>query len=143
MVGQYMDDQERALRARIRGASVRRIGDEIVIGMQDDTLFEDDSLSERGRRSLIKLSEVLRRYDRSRVAVNGYSDTAGTPQHGIAVSQRKADAVAAALSWDGVDASRIAAQGLGAQHLRVMTGLNRSESRNRRVEVRIAATPQS
>ncbi len=47
------------------------------------------------------------------VLVKGYTDSAGNPTADVALSQRRAQHVADALSADGVDPSRITRQGRG------------------------------
>ena len=50
-------------------------------------------------------------------------------------------AIADALAHEGVPAGRIAAQGMGESHLRVMTGDGKKEPRNRRIEILIRPIP--
>lgn len=143
-VSAYMDGQENELRARMRGTGVivARRGDDIVLVMPDSALFETGTdLSSGGAGLLQTLALTVRHYDRTALAVNGYSDTTGAPDKNLDVSQRRARSVAAALAEDGVAAARIGAQGYGEANPRVKTGENVSEPRNRRVEIKISAMP--
>jgi outer membrane protein OmpA-like peptidoglycan-associated protein len=145
MVGSYMDAQERDFRVHLRGEGVRvaRIGDDLVLQLQDNTLFEGNDLSGGGRDVLERTAELLRHYDHSAVAVGGYTDTSGSPDQNVAVSQKRARMVADALVSDGVAGPRVGAQGYGATHLKIVTGPNVSEPRNRRIEIRVVARPQA
>jgi len=67
--------------------------------------------------------------------VSGYTDTSGTPQYNMGLSERRAKAVAAQLVQDGVQASEIEIHGFGATHLLVPTGPGVREPQNRRVEI--------
>jgi OmpA-OmpF porin, OOP family len=71
----------------------------------------------------------------TRIEVNGYTDTSGTPQYNQGLSIRRADAVAAELVKDGVPKNVIAIQGFGETHLLVPTGPGVREPQNRRVEI--------
>jgi opacity protein-like surface antigen len=71
----------------------------------------------------------------TRIEVNGYTDTSGTPQYNQGLSVRRAQAVAAELVKDGVPQGAIAIQGFGETHLLVPTGPGVREPQNRRVEI--------
>ena len=71
----------------------------------------------------------------TRIQVNGYTDTSGTPQYNQGLSIRRAQAVAAELVKDGVPQGAIAIQGFGETHLLVPTGPGVREPQNRRVEI--------
>jgi OOP family OmpA-OmpF porin len=69
------------------------------------------------------------------IAVNGYTDTSGTPVYNQGLSVRRAKAVAAQLVTDGVPESEITAQGFGDTDLLVPTGPGVREPQNRRVQI--------
>ena len=69
------------------------------------------------------------------IAVNGYTDTSGSPVYNQGLSVRRAKAVAAQLITDGVPASEITAQGFGDTDLLVPTGPGVREPQNRRVQI--------
>jgi outer membrane protein OmpA-like peptidoglycan-associated protein len=141
-VGRYMDGMEKDLRHYLHGLPVARPGDMLSLNLASDALFEKGgTLSEDGRDILKSLSAALRHYDRTLVQVNGYTDTRGTPDQNLKTSQKRADAVAAALRADGVDGRRLTATGYGRTHLKIVTGDGKSEPRNRRVEIRILPHP--
>lgn len=141
-VGSYMDDQERDLREHLRGlpVAVARPGDQIVLSIRDDLLFVDDSneFTARGREALATVAVIARHYDHTSIAVSGYTDTRDSPKQSIALSQQHARAVGKELMAQGVSVKRLTAQGYGATRLRVKTGENVSEPKNRRIEIRIA-----
>jgi len=145
MVGSYMDAQERDFRVHLKGEGVRvaRIGDDLVLQFEDRILFDGNDLSGDGRDVLERTAELLRHYDHSAVAVAGYTDTSGSPDQNMTVSQKRARTVADALVSDGVAGPRVGAQGYGATHLKIVTGPNVNEPRNRRIEIRVIARPQA
>jgi outer membrane protein OmpA-like peptidoglycan-associated protein len=71
----------------------------------------------------------------TRLEVNGYTDTSGTPTYNQGLSVRRAQAVAAELVKDGVPKSAITIQGFGETHPLVPTGSGVREPQNRRVEI--------
>jgi len=69
------------------------------------------------------------------IAVNGYTDTSGTPVYNQGLSVRGAKADEAQLVADDVPASEITAQGFGDTDLLVPTGPGVREPQNRRVQI--------
>jgi outer membrane protein OmpA-like peptidoglycan-associated protein len=141
-VGRYMDGMESDLRRIFKGTPVARPGDALSLNLRDDTLFEKGGgFSDDGRDLLGALAAALRHYDHTLVQVNGYTDTRGTPERSLALSQKRADAVAGQLRAGGVAGARITATGYGQTHLKIATGDGKSEPRNRRIEIRILPHP--
>ena len=58
----------------------------------------------------------------TRIEVNGYTDTSGTPEYNQRLSIRRAESVAAELVKDGVPDNAISIQGFGDTQLLVPTG---------------------
>ena len=71
----------------------------------------------------------------TRIEVNGYTDTSGTPRYNQGLSLRRARTVAAELVRDGVPQSAINVQGLGETNPLVPTADGVREPQNRRVEI--------
>ncbi|HTQ15447.1 MAG TPA: OmpA family protein [Rhizomicrobium sp.] len=143
-VSAYMDGQENALRARLRGEGVivARRGDGITLVIFDAMLFgRDDALSGNGADLLRALALILRRFDHTALQIAGYTDTTGTPAQNAEVSTRRARAVATALAADGIAPARLSAQGYGEDNPRIKTGEGVNEPRNRRIEIRISPAP--
>ena len=137
----YMDAQETELRQRLRasGVSVRRQGDDILLSIGNDILFDTGSanLSARASQIVGAMADVLMRYNKTFVSVGGYSDTTGAPEFNLKLSQARAQAVANRLIDGGVDRARVTPQGFGETHLKIPTGDQVNEPRNRRVEIKI------
>ncbi len=139
MVGPYMDGQEVDLRRHLRAVRVARIGNDIVLNLRSDILFRrnSDQISPEAAATIAAVAEVLRRYDRTLIEVNGYTDTSGTADHNLKLSQARAEAVANVLVNEGINPARISPRGFGETNLRFPTGDAVSDARNRRVEIRI------
>jgi outer membrane protein OmpA-like peptidoglycan-associated protein len=72
------------------------------------------------------------------VAVSGHTDTTGPADYNLALSQRRAAAVKAELTGDGVPAGAVAALGYGEQNLPIPTAQNVADRRNRSVDIVIS-----
>jgi hypothetical protein len=75
------------------------------------------------------------------VAVSGHTDTTGTPQFNLKLSQQRAAAVQAQLQQDGVPGPAIAALGYGETNPPVKTANNVPDQRNRSVDIVVSERP--
>ena len=109
-----------------------------VIAISSDVLFDFDrsTVKEEFKPRLDAIAADLVRDTNKRMLVWGHTDTVGPESYNMALSIRRADAVAKYLESKGVDSSRLTIQGFGETKLAVPTGPNVAEPRNRRVEVR-------
>jgi OOP family OmpA-OmpF porin len=92
-------------------------------------------LTDRARQIIAEAAQNSTHVQYTRIEVNGYTDTSGSPRYNQGLSVRRAKAVAAELVKDGVPANAISIQGFGETHLLVPTGPNVREPQNRRVEI--------
>jgi outer membrane protein OmpA-like peptidoglycan-associated protein len=92
-------------------------------------------LTGRARQIIREAAENSTRVQYTRIEVNGYTDTSGTPAYNQRLSVRRAQNVAAELVRDGVPRNAISIQGFGETHLLVPTGPGVREPQNRRVEI--------
>ncbi len=97
--------------------------------------WDKATLTNRARQIVKEAADNSTRVQYTRIEVNGYTDTSGTPQYNQRLSVRRAQAVAAELVADGVPRNAISIQGFGETHLLVPTGANVREPQNRRVEI--------
>jgi len=141
-IGSYMDGLETVLRQHVHGDGIMiaRMGDDITVVLRNDILFArggtmsaDDVLE--------PLGAVLGSYVHTSVAVGGFTDTIGTPDRNLAISTKRAKLIADGLAHEGVAPQRITSQGFGETRLRVATGDEKKEPRNRRIEILLKAKP--
>ena len=97
--------------------------------------WDKATLTDRARSIIKEAADNSTHVQYTRIDVNGYTDTSGTPQYNMGLSIRRASAVKAELIKDGVPAAAIATQGFGETHLLVPTGDGVREPQNRRVEI--------
>jgi outer membrane protein OmpA-like peptidoglycan-associated protein len=72
------------------------------------------------------------------IRIEGHTDLLGAPQHNLALSQARAESVREALIERGVAASRLRAQGFGADQPLADNRGAEGRAKNRRIEFRVA-----
>ena len=97
--------------------------------------WDKATLTDRARQIIREAADNSTHVQYTRIQVNGYTDTSGTPKYNEGLSVRRAEAVAAELTKDGVPRNAITIQGFGETHLLVPTGPGVREPQNRRVEI--------
>ena len=97
--------------------------------------WDKATLTDRARQIIKQAADNSTHVQYTRIEVNGYTDTSGTPQYNQGLSLRRAKAVQAELIKDGVPGNAITIQGFGETHLLVPTGPGVREPQNRRVEI--------
>jgi outer membrane protein OmpA-like peptidoglycan-associated protein len=97
--------------------------------------WDKATLTDRARQIIREAAENSTHIQYTRILVNGYTDTSGTPKYNLGLSIRRANAVAAELVRDGVPRNAIEIHGFGETHLLVPTGPGVREPQNRRVEI--------
>lgn len=136
----YMDAQESDLKSYLRGQGVlvARRGDALVVIVPNDRMFDKMDLSAWGNAVIVSVAQVLQHYDHSAVEVNAYTDSTGTEQENLTLSERRAKIIMGALVQSGVAQARLAANGLGATNAKFS---DPRDPRNRRIELKITPTP--
>jgi outer membrane protein OmpA-like peptidoglycan-associated protein len=97
--------------------------------------WDKATLTDRAREIIREAAANSTHVQYTRIEVNGYTDTSGTPRYNMGLSLRRAHAVAGELVRDGVPAGSISIRGFGQTHLLVPTGAGVREPQNRRVEI--------
>jgi outer membrane protein OmpA-like peptidoglycan-associated protein len=92
-------------------------------------------LGEQDRQTLAAAAGVYKTKANATVTVTGYTDTVGSPELNMRLSQARADAVKNVLVQNGVPAGSITTSASGDSGLLVETAAQTNESRNRRVVV--------
>lgn len=96
--------------------------------------FDKSSLTPDGAK-VVAAAAAAYKNGKSGIAIAGYTDLAGKEPYNLALSQRRADTVKAALMHDGVPASAIDESWHGKENPRVPTADGVREPQNRRVEI--------
>lgn len=102
-----------------------------------DVLFDTGqaTLKPGADRALDRLAEVLKSNPKTRVMVEGHTDSIGSEAYNQELSQRRAQAVTEALSARGVPADQYQARGLGKSYPVASNETPAGRQQNRRVEI--------
>jgi outer membrane protein OmpA-like peptidoglycan-associated protein len=137
----YVRRQELDLRRQTAGTGVDviRSGDLIILRLPA-TLTFDVGRAEIRPQALSTVTEIgltLKRFNQSLVDVLGHTDATGTAAANQALSQRRAEAVAAHLRSRGVAGARIATRGYGSTYPIGDNVTEQGRALNRRVEIKL------
>ena len=138
-IGSYMDQQEAELRGYLQGTgvSVTRNGDQIILNMPSNITFatDQDQVVPAFHQTLNAVALVLNKYNRTLVDINGHTDSTGSLQHNMGLSQRRAISVGNYLAGQGVDSRRFAINGFGPNQPIASNATPDGRAQNRRVEI--------
>ena len=95
------------------------------------------TLSQESMATIQQVAANYRSAGNATVTLTGHTDTVGSPDFNMALSQRRADAVRNALVSAGVPAAAISGGGQGEASLPVQTADNVDERRNRSVDIAV------
>lgn len=112
----------------------------LVITMSD-VLFDAGSADLRpgGIRLVARIAAFLHEYPNRTIAIEGFTDSVGDEALNRTLSERRADAVRAALMDGGIQGNRIVARGYGEAFPVASNETAEGRQRNRRVEVVIGS----
>jgi len=120
------------------------LGSGTKLRLPDDQLFEYDSdvLQSSAIFQLQKLGTLIQRNPNATFSVEGYTDSFGTFEYNLDLSQRRADSVKRYLvEAMGINPAQIQTRGFGATKFRASpNGSIEEQSPNRRVEVVVRTT---
>jgi len=115
------------------------LGSGTKLRMPDDQIFQYDSatLQSSAISQLQKLGTLIQRNPKATFSVEGYTDSFGTPEYNLDLSQRRADSVKQYLvEAMGISPAQIQTRGYGAAKFRTSpNGSIEEQSPNRRVEI--------
>ncbi len=145
-VGHYMDNQQRDFEQALE--QERQQNQMEIERLRDDTLklsldsevsfdFDRADIKPTFKPSLNKLTDVLRKYNRTVVHVIGHTDSTGSAIYNQGLSERRAESVAAYLQQQGVPYNRLQSEGRGETEPRDTNETEAGRQLNRRVEIYI------
>jgi outer membrane protein OmpA-like peptidoglycan-associated protein len=136
-VGLYMDKQQQALE-EIDEVNVERVDEETLrVSFDSDILFAVNSavLSSESMASLDEFAQVMRDFPKTAILVQGYTDSTGSEQYNMQLSERRAKAVYNHLALREVEQDRMAAIGYGEGYPVADNATPEGRARNRRVSI--------
>jgi len=138
-VGYYMDRQETKMREQLQGTgvSVTREGDNLILNMPGDITFAtDQSDIKPGFYDVLNsVVLVLKEFEKTSIHITGYTDSTGSLEYNITLSEKRAQSVASYLQSQQIHPARIVTQGKGPQNPVASNDTVAGRARNRRVEL--------
>jgi outer membrane protein OmpA-like peptidoglycan-associated protein len=161
-IGNYMDKQEQEMRqalANSEAASIQRERqvleeaergrvqgdlDVLTVTFKSDFMFAVNSstLLPGAYDELNRVAKVLSQYPQTTITVAGHTDSTGTEESNLKLSQRRAEAVKNALVGMGVNSARMTTIGFGESKPIADNTSTAGKQLNRRVEIRIVGQSQ-
>jgi outer membrane protein OmpA-like peptidoglycan-associated protein len=108
-----------------------------------DVLFDFDkyTLKPGAREKLAKVSGILLAYPGLKIQLEGHTDSIGTDDYNMRLSQNRADAVQEYLASQGVSTANLSALGLGKASPVASNDTDAGRQQNRRVEMVVSGEP--
>lgn len=102
-----------------------------------DVLFDTGqaTLKPGADRALDRLAQFLKDSPNSAVLIEGHTDSVGSDDYNLGLSQRRAQSVADALSSRGISSDRVQTKGLGKAYPVASNDTQAGRQQNRRVEI--------
>jgi len=129
--------------AASEAATVSREGNLLAVTFKGDITFDTNSTAVKpGLQSEIKrVAVILNQYPKTLVRVEGHTDSVGSNDYNMDLSQRRAFSIERLLVQRGIAENRVESIGFGESKPVATNSTEAGRQKNRRVEIRIA--PQS
>ncbi|EDM43109.1 OmpA family protein [unidentified eubacterium SCB49] len=140
LIGNKMDKQAQEIESEIPGAEVERVDDGIVITFDENSGVYFDTakynINTASQQNLDKLAGVLQEYVDTNVLVVGHTDSVGSEDSNMLLSQRRAQAVTNYFtSTKGLSSSRFTTNWYGEQTPVGDNATPEGRAQNRRVNI--------
>ena len=142
LIGNKMDKQAREIDQALPGADVERVGEGIRLVLKEDAVRFDTgkaTLTTQAKANLDKLVPVFKDYADTNIEIYGYTDSTGSPEFNLTLSQNRAESVKDYLVSKGLLVSRFKTTGLGIADPIATNDTAEGRTQNRRVEFAIMA----
>jgi outer membrane protein OmpA-like peptidoglycan-associated protein len=133
---QSADAQAQQLREELLAMQAKQTDRGMVITL-GDVLFDTGmaDLKPGALNTVERLAGFLNEHKDLRVQIEGHTDSRGSADYNLGLSERRAAAVRAALGSRGIDGTRIQARGLGKDYPVASNDTREGQQANRRVEI--------
>lgn len=135
-----MREEAERLQRQIAELEARPTDRGLVLTLGSDVLFDFDryELRSGAARTVERIAEFLNEYEDRQVLVEGFTDSTGSREYNMGLSERRANSVRQALIERGVDEDRIRIRGYGPDYPVASNDNEAGRQLNRRVEVIIS-----
>ena len=142
LIGRKMDKQAREIDQALPGASVERVGEGIRLVLNENAVRFDTgkaTLTAAAKANLDKLVPVFKEYADTEIDIFGYTDSSGSPEFNLSLSQKRAESVRNYLVTKELVSSRFIIKGMGIADPIATNDTSEGRTQNRRVEFAILA----
>lgn len=141
LIGKKMDQQAKELKQAIPTAEVQRVGEGINMTFQSGLMFNinSDKIADSAKDDLEAAAAVFVKYPETILHIEGHTDDTGKDEYNMALSEKRANAVAEYLISKGVAANRIERKWYGETQPKYPNDSEANRQLNRRVEIGIVA----
>ena len=137
-----MDKQAREIETALPGAQVERVGEGIKLTLGENAVRFDtnkSTLTPTAKANLDKLVPVFNQYPDTNIQIYGYTDSTGSAEYNLNLSDQRAASVKSYLATKGISAARFNTTGMGIADPIATNDTPEGRSQNRRVEFAITA----
>lgn len=140
----FMADLARELDRRLDDAEVMPEGQGVRLRLPTAGLFAEDqaNVPAAALPRLEKLADILRRFDATRVRIEGHVNPTGNDERHDSLSLLRAQAIAGVLAGDGVEMKRLVITGQGGRQPVADPETELGRLKNERVELLIEPDPE-
>jgi outer membrane protein OmpA-like peptidoglycan-associated protein len=130
------DAQAQQLREELLAMQAKQTDRGMVITL-GDVLFDTGKaeLKPGAMNTVERLAGFLNEHPDLKVLIEGHTDSRGSADYNLGLSERRADSVRAALASRGIQGDRIQARGLGKDYPVASNDTREGQQQNRRVEI--------
>ena len=142
VIGNKMDKQAREIETALPGAQVERVGEGIKLVLGENSVRFDtnkSTLTATAKANLDKLVPVFKSYADTDIVIYGYTDSTGSAEYNLNLSQQRANSVEKYLESKGLNMARFKMVGMGIADPIATNDTPEGRSQNRRVEFAITA----
>jgi outer membrane protein OmpA-like peptidoglycan-associated protein len=142
VIGNKMDKQAREIDNALPGADVVRVGEGIKLVLNENAVRFDtnkSTLTATAKTNLDKLIPVFKEYADTNIMIYGYTDSTGSAEYNLKLSQERATSVKNYLVSKGLASTRFSTSGMGIADPIATNDTPEGRSQNRRVEFAITA----
>ncbi|MFT2089451.1 OmpA family protein [Paraglaciecola sp. 2405UD69-4] len=146
-IGSYMDKQEQEFEQELAdtNVSVVREGDQLKLIMPGNFTFDTGSasISSAFYPVLDDVALILKKYDKTKLSIEGHTDSVGNSQFNQQLSENRANSVAGYLEQKSVESQRLRTLGMGETDPIASNDTEATRQQNRRVELNIIPVSDS
>lgn len=141
LIGKRMDEQAKKIETEVPGAEVERVDNGIVVTFDENSgVYFDTNKSNinvKSQQTLDKLAKVFIDFPDTNILVVGHTDSTGSEEYNMALSEKRAKSVTSYLINDGIASSRFETLWYGETQPKYDNSTAEGRAKNRRVNVAI------